>query len=692
MIAPDLEDADAATVLRALVMENFNPSIRTVVQILSPRNKEALVQASVDTVVCIDELKMQVLAQNVLCPGFVTIFDNLSSTSGDPDPQGQYQPWFLEYSNGRSLELYSVPLAGPLVGLPFRAAARRVYLSTGGTCLLVGVQEPLAPEQAHAARNAFSSGDGESAFVHVFPDDGYTIGPRTKGIVMAPDARDAATLNDASLFRSLQDSVAQTGAWLTEPAQGGAADAGRVAEQTGADALGGSEAGATASSEARCSSEEGMNEPASAPARRGKARLPARSLLSPPGSPAHRGVAFADGPGSPRVDPASGLVSRVLSTRSLQASLPPLPPNLQGHVLALGTVEHLDALVTSLFHPDLLGTRWEKDVVVLTAVCPPSLMELVHTHPNLYCLLGNPERIEDLEAAGISARPHPESPQFCCSRANPLPTSVPPLPPAAQTASRCVLLSDRYAQRIVDGEALDTRTIFTFLAVENAVAMGKGGKSDFHVTVEASSLSNLRVLNAKRLKRAAAEAKGLARDKGGDPSWDEPNRSRRNRFGLRCGSGPRSADKGRVDFGQTSGRHVLPFFAAGYGFSTQVFDCFACQVRGARSPRTPLGMLSDGCAFPSRPMCPGLLQPPSSGVLGATGSPARGAPSGGAPPRPDAAGPGPAERRGALHEQRRAFAVSGLRASYGCGVPHPHFRRAGLWGMPSSICWSVARS
>lgn len=415
--------------LRALVMENFNPSIRTVVQILSPRNKEALVQASVDTVVCIDELKMQVLAQNVLCPGFVTIFDNLSSTSGDPDPQGQYQPWFLEYSNGRSLELYSVPLAGPLVGLPFRAAARRVYLSTGGTCLLVGFQEPLAPEQAHAARNAFSSGDGESAFVHVFPDDGYTIGPRTKGIVMAPDARDAATLNDASLFRSLQDSVAQTGAWLTEPAQGGAADAGRVAEQTGADALGGSEAGTTASSEARCSSEEGMNEPASAPARRGKARLPARSLLSPPGSPAHRGVAFADGPGSPRVDPASGLVSRVLSTRSLQASLPPLPPNLQGHVLALGTVEHLDALVTSLFHPDLLGTRWEKDVVVLTAVCPPSLMELVHTHPNLYCLLGNPERIEDLEAAGISVRPHPQSPQFCCSRANPLPTSVPPPSP-----------------------------------------------------------------------------------------------------------------------------------------------------------------------------------------------------------------------------------------------------------------------
>lgn len=635
--------------LRALVIENFNPDIRTVVQILSPRNKEALEQADVDTVVCIDELKMQVLAQNVLCPGFVTIFDNLCSTSADPDPSVQYQPWFLEYSNGRSLELYSVPLAPPLVGLPFRTAARRIYLSTGGTCLLVGVQEPLTPKQARAAsssgRSTFSSGDGGFAFVYVFPGDGYAIGPHTKAIVMAPDARDAAALQQTSLFRGLQDPVAQTGVWLADSAPEDVLSppddeygVDTIPDDAPAPHLSATEESEADAPKGSRGEGEGKNDPHPVQPHRIRARLCTGSMLSPPGSPAHMGVGLADGPSSPRIAPATGMISRTQSTRSLQAALPSLPQNLNGHILALGTVEHLDTLVASLFHHDLLNSQWMKEVVVLTTTCPPSLLELVDTHSNLYCLLGNPERVEDLEAAGISVRLLPQPKPLLRPQPWRLTSQ---LARAAQTASHCVLLSDRHTQRTVDGETLDTRTIFTFLAVENAVTTGEGARPDFHITVEASSLSNLRVLNAKRLKRAALEA--AAREgHDGMSTWDEPDRARRRAFGLRS-----AADKNRVDFGQTSGRHVLPFFAAGYGFSTQVFDCFACQVGAARLSAARDAPPPHRVAPPRRD--PGLLQSAASGVSRAAGGPTTEAPRGGAPPCPNAAGPGSAECRGVLY-------------------------------------------
>ena len=34
----------------------------------------------------------------------------------------------------------------------------------------------------------------------------------------------------------------------------------------------------------------------------------------------------------------------------------------------------------------------------------------------------------------------------------------------------------------------------------------------------------------------------------------------------------------RIHFGQAAGRHVLPFFAAGYGFSSHMFDALVCQA------------------------------------------------------------------------------------------------------------------
>jgi len=82
-------------------------------------------------VVCINEMKNNILAKNCLVPGLITLVNNLISSSDDAILSKQDLRWMHEYSEGVGFEIYRVELAKTFCALPFAQVSRAVYMSTG---------------------------------------------------------------------------------------------------------------------------------------------------------------------------------------------------------------------------------------------------------------------------------------------------------------------------------------------------------------------------------------------------------------------------------------------------------------------------------------------------------------------------------------------------------------------------------
>ena len=78
---PDAARSDEATIIRALVTRNFNPGIRSFVQLIRPESMVMLARDEIDTAICLGQLKMQVLAGATNCLGINTLIDNLCTHS-----------------------------------------------------------------------------------------------------------------------------------------------------------------------------------------------------------------------------------------------------------------------------------------------------------------------------------------------------------------------------------------------------------------------------------------------------------------------------------------------------------------------------------------------------------------------------------------------------------------------------------
>ena len=76
---PDIEDA--GNILRVIALKNFSGKCKIIIQLLSFHNKHFLLNivnwnCSQDTAICINELKLGILAQSALAPGFSTLLSN----------------------------------------------------------------------------------------------------------------------------------------------------------------------------------------------------------------------------------------------------------------------------------------------------------------------------------------------------------------------------------------------------------------------------------------------------------------------------------------------------------------------------------------------------------------------------------------------------------------------------------------
>jgi hypothetical protein len=100
--------ADATAVLMVKAIKSVCPWVVVYCQLISPQNTIHS-WAQWDSMVCIEQLKMGLLAKSCLCPGFSTLIANLISSSSDYDLSSlpkRDRKWSREYMGGYGQEVY----------------------------------------------------------------------------------------------------------------------------------------------------------------------------------------------------------------------------------------------------------------------------------------------------------------------------------------------------------------------------------------------------------------------------------------------------------------------------------------------------------------------------------------------------------------------------------------------------------
>lgn len=103
---------------------------------LKPENKDLYFKSlggceQVDQVICVEELKLYLLAKTCLCPGISTLISFLI-TSNKPSyesssPLNQLY-WIDDYLQGMQNEIYRIPLDGKIFeGISFNIVAKYIY-------------------------------------------------------------------------------------------------------------------------------------------------------------------------------------------------------------------------------------------------------------------------------------------------------------------------------------------------------------------------------------------------------------------------------------------------------------------------------------------------------------------------------------------------------------------------------------
>ena len=128
----DPKDEDHANMLRAVSIKNTTTQVPVIIQLVHSFSKRKVIEidgwlVGRDIAICLNQLKLGVLAQNCLCPGFSTLLSNIfyASDAGDDD-QLQItatEKWKKHYLSGTSNELYSGPFSEAFNGKTFHEAA-----------------------------------------------------------------------------------------------------------------------------------------------------------------------------------------------------------------------------------------------------------------------------------------------------------------------------------------------------------------------------------------------------------------------------------------------------------------------------------------------------------------------------------------------------------------------------------------
>ncbi|KAJ2588122.1 hypothetical protein IWW49_003136 [Coemansia sp. RSA 1797] len=136
---------DAAKVMIALAVRKFLRASRIkrpvpiYAQVLLPETTLHM-EYLAEHVICIEELRLGLLAKSVMVPGFASLLQLLTSsipgTITDPlirTAERGRKTWLAEYAQSMSHEIYSTRISGILTGSKFQRAAQVIFQRTGAT-------------------------------------------------------------------------------------------------------------------------------------------------------------------------------------------------------------------------------------------------------------------------------------------------------------------------------------------------------------------------------------------------------------------------------------------------------------------------------------------------------------------------------------------------------------------------------
>uniref|UniRef100_A0A8D9A0J7 Potassium channel subfamily T member 1 n=1 Tax=Cacopsylla melanoneura TaxID=428564 RepID=A0A8D9A0J7_9HEMI len=143
----DKTAADEHTILRSWAVKDFAPDVPQYVQIFRPENKLHVKFA--EFIVCEDELKYALLANNCTCPGASTLVTLLLHTSRGQEGQISQEEWHRLYGRCSGNEIYHILLGdsrffGEYEGKSFTYASFHSHRKYG--VALVGVRPAELPE------------------------------------------------------------------------------------------------------------------------------------------------------------------------------------------------------------------------------------------------------------------------------------------------------------------------------------------------------------------------------------------------------------------------------------------------------------------------------------------------------------------------------------------------------------------
>lgn len=137
---------DAATVMRALSVSNFNSELDCLVQVIRPEDRTILKDSDIDVILCLDEFKTALQARNSICPGFSTFIENIFHSFGAVSSivESTLDPWYGEYLHGARMEMYFVPLDNEflrIINYNYDKLCEAIYIEYGIVVLGLCSQE-----------------------------------------------------------------------------------------------------------------------------------------------------------------------------------------------------------------------------------------------------------------------------------------------------------------------------------------------------------------------------------------------------------------------------------------------------------------------------------------------------------------------------------------------------------------------
>ena len=179
--SPDPESVDNETIMKVLSLRNACPGVPLFAQIRLADNKKHAAAAGAHYVICLNELKMNILSVSCLVTGFSTLFCNLFQNESFVHEEPNH--WLTEYCHGISYEIYTLDFPSAFVGRSF--AQVTYFIFEEWQSLLFGIQ---MIDKTTLQPTLLLNPSGSTP---------YIIGPEDRGFLFATDA---SVIEEIKLF------------------------------------------------------------------------------------------------------------------------------------------------------------------------------------------------------------------------------------------------------------------------------------------------------------------------------------------------------------------------------------------------------------------------------------------------------------------------------------------------------------